>query len=1063
MPQKKPFNSASNNLLPPAAKTPFEKGVLDSPKLFIGGVLLLCLWLLPSYLWGQEGDIVQPLKHEKRFYLDTGGKLYTPLDMPIFMHISATPAGKEPFRLAVRDGLSDRRPIKLKEGVNLLGRIGPGAEYRVYADGTPPVTRTVLTNAPKYVKDGGVFFGQGLVLAIDAHDNLSGVQASYFSREGKPFQPHLMPFPRFKPGKYHISVYSVDNVGNVEPVTQTTFYVDPDPPHTKLEIKGHFKDNILSPHSIISLAAEDDLSGVATLFYRIDEGKTQAYNKEFKPGPLADGEHSLHYFARDHVENNEPTHSFKFIYDSRPPRLVFSTEGGTHTGSDTLFVSPQTKVKIEAFDEPAGPAAITLRIGGGPETTYNAPFPLPRQSGIHKVRYNAVDHAGNPGKQQLEEVYLDQDPPKTLHLLSGSYFKRGKAYVIRKETRIHLAATDWESGVQSVKYRIGESEEKTYNPAKPLSFSEDGTYTLAYYALDRVNNKETQKTLSLVVDSTTASAPPTPPSHHPKQWFQSKDGTVTGPARHPFYLVISTGPGDQKTSFVLDLDRLKEENGKPPLFEKAGLNYLRLTAGKKSQLYTVNIDNLPPVGSHVFKEAQLYRRGKTLFFGPGLVMDFKARDPAQGASSGFAKTMVSIDGGPFIAVDKPLRLFSREKNYLCRYYFVDHTGNTPPPRRAEFTVDTTPPTTIARLRATAYGRVLSQYSSITLEANDNLCGVKAIYYRFDNRKERIYYTPLTGEHLARLGNGAHRLVYYAADHLGNTEEPQEIPFILDNRPPKVSLQVLGDHAQSGDRLYVSARTRVRLSAQRKPAGVKTIRCRIDDSPFRDYRAPFLVPPPNPDAPDRGKTITYFSIDKTGNSSPEYVKTLFPDSSPPRSGLSLDGPRFTANGTVTVNPATKIRLETSDHESGPENIYYAVDGGFKIYKEPFPITKDGLHTITYYAADRVNNREEKQTYTVYVDALPPEIRIMPAKGIKDKNRLWTLPGDVLIFIHAKDKSTEVDRVTYSLDGAPERLYRGPLADFRPGLIHTLKAFALDRLNNRGEAVLRFRIAPAPAKK
>ncbi|MCP5103338.1 MAG: hypothetical protein GY950_08165, partial [bacterium] len=98
----------------------------------------------------------------------------------------------------------------------------------------------------------------------------------------------------------------------------------------------------------------------------------------------------------------------------------------------------------------------------------------------------------------------------------------------------------------------------------------------------------------------------------------------------------------------------------------------------------------------------------------------------------------------------------------------------------------------------------------------------------------------------------------------------------------------------------------------------------------------------------------------------------------------------------------------------------------------------------------------------VDKKPPKLRFAYDREPLFKepgSGLPVFPGGVLVYLAAQDEETEVDRVTYTLNGGPEVLYRNPLTHFEAGKMIVLKALAVDRLQNRSQVTLKFRVGIA----
>jgi hypothetical protein len=133
------------------------------------------------------------------------------------------------------------------------------------------------------------------------------------------------------PGEYTYSYYSVDAAGNEETAKSVSIAVDLAAPHTTASISGSSTggSNYNGPVAV-TLSAADDLSGVGTVEYRLDDGTLTSYappactgrfciHKLGGGGPLsasvppitisAPGAHTLTFYSTDVAGNVESQQS----------------------------------------------------------------------------------------------------------------------------------------------------------------------------------------------------------------------------------------------------------------------------------------------------------------------------------------------------------------------------------------------------------------------------------------------------------------------------------------------------------------------------------------------------------------------------------------------------------------------------------------------------------------------------------------------------------------------------------------------------------------------------------
>ena len=134
-------------------------------------------------------------------------------------------------------------------------------------------------------------------------------------------------------GAQTLFYYSADNVGNAEGTKINDFTVDLTNPTSSHAVVGiSYQGTILSPSTMFSLTSDDNLSGVNNTKYSFDEGANKTYSSKIGMGSLADGEHTLYYFAEDNVENIAEKSNFTFYLDRIAPETAHEIVGDQYKG-----------------------------------------------------------------------------------------------------------------------------------------------------------------------------------------------------------------------------------------------------------------------------------------------------------------------------------------------------------------------------------------------------------------------------------------------------------------------------------------------------------------------------------------------------------------------------------------------------------------------------------------------------------------------------------------------------------------------------------------------------------
>jgi hypothetical protein len=537
---------------------------------------------------------------------------------------------------------------------------------------------------------------------------------------------------------------------------------------------------------------------------------------------------------------------------------------------------------------------------------------------------------------------------------------------------------------------------------------------------------------------------------HPKRMFQDSDGTIYTHVDLPAYFFVST-QDDGK-----DMVRMESTNhpdkANPMKWDGQGVHNFKHSdeIDKVEIRFQVNADGQSPETSLAYG-AQGYRKGAILHFGQAITPSLKAEDNL----SGLDKIYHSINGKAYQAY-KPVS-FDKEGEYTYRYYAVDRVGNVEEVEEVKFVIDKTTPITQREIVGDRLEDILSARSTIKLIASDALSGLKEIRWKFDENEEQSYRAPIR---LNNLSEGQHSLSYYSVDEVGNKEKPQSFTFFLDNTPPIVSEDIIGDFYTFNGRDYASGRTKVRLTALDNKAGVKAIYYQLNDADYKEYSESFYLPKQQGAA-----TLKAYAIDKANNSSKrdnegKNLRVTYVDLSGPRLSYAFDGPTFTSRDTTFISRASRIRLSATDGESGLNRITYklSANDSEKTYTEPLSIPKSGVFNMEIFGYDNVNNRNRTGLF-FRVDNKGPEIfsrfSIRPlGKSGEAGAEVSVYPKHVVLFLSATDELVGYDKLFYQINEGKEKLYTQPISGFTAGKTYQMKVRALDKLGNESSQSFSF---------
>jgi hypothetical protein len=459
-------------------------------------------------------------KHEKGSYVDSLNRYYQQAELPLYIYVSHKP-NQAPTQLANSDNTTNSnelKPIYLDgHGKHYLKHNDAlhNAEdkFVIYADGLAPISRISLQNAPYYFAANKHYYGKGLKALISTQDEMSGIKQLYYALNQANYQNYSNTLNFDQEGNFNLKFYALDNVGNAEVPKNNDFIVDITPPKTYHNIIGINSNNIISVSTKIYLTPTDSIAGIAKTFYRLDNEPEKPYiaGAMIPFAYLPDGDHTLTYYSIDNVNNRESESTIKFYLDKSSPIMSADILGDRFIVGDKIYFSGRTKLKLTAVDNKSGIKQVKYSIDNQEFQNYEDPFYLPSKSGLHTIRYYAVDNMGNEGvgndevgkmdeyRHNVGVVYVDLTGPALTHQFLGPRFQKGDTTFVNSTTRINLLANDPESGLQKITYSLnGEVSETTYN--QPFSVNKEGFVKIDYFGYDNVNNRNV-KDISFVVDN----------------------------------------------------------------------------------------------------------------------------------------------------------------------------------------------------------------------------------------------------------------------------------------------------------------------------------------------------------------------------------------------------------------------------------------------------------------------------------------------------------------------------------------------------------------------------------
>lgn len=551
---------------------------------------------------------------------------------------------------------------------------------------------------------------------------------------------------------------------------------------------------------------------------------------------------------------------------------------------------------------------------------------------------------------------------------------------------------------------------------------------------------------------------------HEYKIYVSPEHKIYISKKQPTYFFISDSPLPNAPLIRLkSSSSLKKTN--PMFFDSEGKNLIyspsavdtvtkQVVYPKKDIQFQIYVDGQPPKTKITFdKNKEAFNKG-IHYLPDSVTLGFESFD----ALSGVDKTYFSLDHSAYTPFENSIVL-NKEKEYYFKYYSVDNTGNAEPLKEITFVVDKTPPLSTLEVIGDKYQDILSGKTQLKITSSDSLSGVKHLFYSVDDS----IFKPYTGNlSTTVMAEGDHKLYYYAVDNVNNKEMVKSYAFYVDKTPPQVIEEVMGKTFVANGKEYSAGTSKLKITSFDNKAGVKEIYYSINNAPYVKYDKPIVL------SGYKGTLIVNsYAIDNVGNKSQNDLSNSrkngisYIDLSGPWVGHSFKGPIFKNRDSIFINQKTSIELEAKDEESGVDRIEFQTDSGdLKIYTNPFTITKEGVHHISMYGYDHIENMT-RQVFDVVVDTTGPQIFerfSSPPIGFitSEGKKIDEYPNTLVIFLSATDERSGYEELWFQLNNNPVQPYVKDVRGFIPGKKNTLLVKALDKLGNQTEKIIEFSI-------
>ncbi len=774
-------------------------------------------------------------------------------------------------------------------------------------------------------------------------------------------------------------------VQDVRGSNKTTRIVTADdlPPVTTATLSGALGQNGWYTGNVtITLNATDDRSGVAYTTYHLDGSAVRTYVDPIVVS--GDGLHTLTYHSVDRAGNSETHKDATFQKDGTAPATAVAFSG---TLNGSRFLTP-ILVTLSAMDALSGVAVTQVQIDGGPATNYTLPF-LVSNVGSHVVQYHSIDVAGNIEPTNFFSVV--NGTITNVSLLSRAVLNgtAGFSGWYTSAVTVTLELVNGTSPPDSIGYRLDGGAWVVY--AQPFVVAGDGIHSLDFNATNGAGLNEATHHTTIQIDTTppisTSSLSGTPGND---SWYVSAIKVVlnatdnTSGVGNISYRIDGGAWSLYTAPFFLNEGRHTLEYHATDF---AGLSDLGHSVG-------VKIDTTKPVST----AAASGTAGNNGWYVTLATVVLNASD----LTSGVARISYRVDGGPWQTYSVPFAL--SDGVHLVEYKATDNAGLTETTKSLTVKVDTVAPLTTASLSGApgSNGWFVSDVN-VSLNATDATSGASSITYRTDGGAWTAYVGPFV------LGEGRHKVDFYATDLAGNVELFVTQTVLVDTTPPATAANLSGTLGHSP--WYVSSVT-VYLNATDATSGVSGLVYRLDGGNWTTYTGPLTLA-------DGVHLIEYYAIDVAGLVEATKSRTVSIDTVPPTTTAALSGSAG-ANGWFVS--AVTVSLNATDATSGIANVSYRIDGGaWLVYSSPF-VVGQGVHTVDYFSVDLAGLPETMHSQIIHVDTTAPTTTSALA-GTTGANGWYT--SNVTGSLSASDPESGIANVYVQVDGGGWTVYTSPV--------------------------------------
>ncbi|WP_426753005.1 chitobiase/beta-hexosaminidase C-terminal domain-containing protein [Myxococcus sp. Y35] len=389
---------------------------------------------------------------------------------------------------------------------------------------------------------------------------------------------HLYTGPLLVSGETRLRYYSVDAVGNAEPVKSETYVIDSVAPAVEASPRG----GTYHAAQTVTLTCADAGTGCAAIHFTTDGSIPGPHSPRYVSPLTLSADTQLRFLAMDAAGNASAVvlEAYAISLDITAPVTTVTPAGGVYR------VEPS--VVLTCTDEAGGSgcAGTYYTLDGSEPTTasprYTGPLVI---SDSATLRFFSVDAVGNAEQVMMEQYTVDTVAPMTAAMPAGGTYEA--------PVTVTLACSDSGTGCRETRYTVDGSTPGAGSPLYEGPITLEKSTTLQFASVDHAGNMETPRQEVYALPTTAAET-----SAQIRAVISAPTGPMSLPvdgARITFVKPLVGSPSSDPAGFFL-----QAEQAGPALFVEAD---------------PVSLSPAPEAGARVrvMVSEKLYRNGMRFF------------------------------------------------------------------------------------------------------------------------------------------------------------------------------------------------------------------------------------------------------------------------------------------------------------------------------------------------------------------------------------------------------------------------------------------------------------------